>query len=126
MPFDLLVEHLNPDRSLAHHPLFQVMLTVQQQACFDTCLGDLPARLQPAVLDSAKFDLSVFCTELDGGGIEIWLQYATDLFDEGTAVLLRDGYLRVLHAVAADPAVRVGALEVLSDEQRAALARRRG
>ncbi|WP_428965202.1 condensation domain-containing protein [Micromonospora fluostatini] len=130
VPFDLVVERLNPDRSLGHHPFFQVMLTVDTAAPAGVRLGDLAGTLRPAALASAKFDLTVFCTEVradDGApaGVEVWVQYATDLFDEATARLLLDVYLRLLRAAAADPATPVTALDVLTADERQALADRR-
>ncbi|WP_117215331.1 condensation domain-containing protein [Allorhizocola rhizosphaerae] len=95
LPFDLLVEHLNPVRSLSCHPLFQVMLTLDSDVQTSVRLGGVEGRVEPAKLQSAKFDLTFFCAELEEG-VEIWLQYATDLFDEATAQLVLDVYLRVL------------------------------
>ncbi|MFC4147673.1 condensation domain-containing protein [Micromonospora mangrovi] len=130
VPFDLVVERLNPDRSLGHHPFFQVMLTVDTAPPAGLRLGDLAATVRPATLDSAKFDLTVFCTEVrddDGApaGVEVWFQYATDLFDEATARLLLEVYLRLLRAVAADPATPIDALDVLTAAEHSGLAERR-
>ncbi|GAA2736233.1 amino acid adenylation domain-containing protein [Actinocorallia aurantiaca] len=126
LPFDLLVEHLNPVRSLSRHPFFQVMLTLDGP---DTPRGEVPfgpltGRLEPAGLETAKFDLSVSCAA-GGDGLEIWWQYAVDLFDSGTARLLLDVFVRVLEAVAADPGRGVDTLDVLSAEEEAGLAARR-
>ena len=130
LPFDLLVEHLNPVRSLGSHPFFQVMLTVDEAGVGTVRLGDLTGHLQPAGLEVAKFDLSVSCVELHDDsarpdGVEVWLQYASDLFDEETAQLLVDVYVRVLSAAAADPLAPVGDLAVLSAAERQGLADRR-
>jgi non-ribosomal peptide synthetase component F len=130
VPFDLVVERLNPARSLAHHPFFQVMLTVDTAPPAGLRLGDLPATVRPATLDRAKFDLTVFCVEVrddDGApaGVEVAFQYAADLFDADTARLLLEVLLRLLRAVAADPAAPVTALDVLTDAERAGLAERR-
>ena len=78
----------------------------------------------------AKFDLSFSCAELHDhaarpDGIEIWLQYASDLFDEPTAQLLADVFVRVLAAAAADPLNPVGALPVLSADEQQGLDGRR-
>ncbi|MFI5758926.1 amino acid adenylation domain-containing protein [Streptomyces sp. NPDC051569] len=130
LPFDLLVEHLNPERSLGHHPFFQVMLTAQGDVDERVPLGALSGRIEPAGLDAAKFDLSASCVEVrdeagDAAGVDVWLQYAADLFDEDTAQLLLDVYLRTLRAFATSPAARVGRITLLSDEERAGLAARR-
>ncbi|MCD0449340.1 amino acid adenylation domain-containing protein [Actinocorallia sp. API 0066] len=125
LPFDLLVEHLNPPRSLARHPFFQVMLTLDgPESGAAVPFGPLTGRVEPAGLDTAKFDLSVSCVA-DEDGLEIWWQYALDLFDEDTARLLLDLFVRVLEAVAADPSRPVDALAVLSPSEEAGLAARR-
>src|SRR5262249_13230116 len=59
LPFERLVEALNPARSLAHHPLFQVMLALQNNAAVALELEGLSARVEPVAGASAKFDLSV-------------------------------------------------------------------
>ncbi|WP_416069875.1 condensation domain-containing protein, partial [Streptomyces sp. AK02-01A] len=130
LPFDLLVEHLNPTRSLAHHPFFQIMLTLQNDTDPGISLGGLEGILEPAGLRTAKFDLNVFCTEVrdDGGaaaGVEVWLQYATDLFDETTARLLLDLFIRVLTAFAADPGTALSTATALTDEEHRSLTERR-
>ncbi|MBG6085889.1 non-ribosomal peptide synthetase [Actinomadura viridis] len=127
LPFERLVEDLNPVRSLARHPLFQVMMTFENvpQAQTPWELPGLRVRPLPPQDDTeaAKFDLSLtFAEQRDdrgapaglGGGI----QYATDLFDEGTARGLAERLVRVLEQVAADPRLRVGALEMLSADER--------
>ncbi|MHC3456205.1 condensation domain-containing protein, partial [Streptomyces prasinus] len=130
LPFDLLVEHLNPERSLAHHPFFQVMLTLQTAAgAQDTVwIGGAAGEVLPAGTETAKFDLSASCVELrdaEGGpdGVEVWLQYAADLFDESTARLLLDVLIRTLTALAGDPAAP--ACAALTEEERHGLRERR-
>ncbi|WP_338320785.1 condensation domain-containing protein, partial [Streptomyces lonarensis] len=129
LPFDLLVEHLNPERALGHHPFFQVMLTLQHDADAEVPLGPLTGRPVMADLAAAKFDLTLFATErhtADGApdGIGIGVQYATDLFDEATARLLLDVYLRTLRAFAASPDVRTTGERLLSASEREGLAAR--
>ncbi|MFE2153342.1 condensation domain-containing protein [Streptomyces lavendulae] len=134
LPFDLLVERLGPERALGRHPFFQVMLTVDSGGAGPAggrveLGGGIGGELAEADLDSAKFDLTWYCRELHtaGGrpdGIEIALQYATDLFDEDTARLLLELYVRTLEAFAAEPAARLSALGPASGPQARALAAR--
>ncbi|MFI5758928.1 condensation domain-containing protein [Streptomyces sp. NPDC051569] len=130
LPFDLLVEHLSPERALAHHPFFQVMLTLQPGEDAPVGLGAI--RGVPAVADlgAAKFDLTLYCTENHDAagapaGIDIGLQYAADLFDADTAQLLLDLYVRALEAFAEEPGARLGELGLLTDDEQAALTVRR-
>ncbi|ARF71236.1 hypothetical protein B7C62_02430 [Kitasatospora albolonga] len=108
LPFDLLVEHLNPERSLGRHPFFQVMLTAQTAQDTTVSIGGIPAALDGADLATAKFDLSFHCAEThrpdgDPDGVRLGLQYATDLYDEGTAHLLLSLFRRALTALAEQP-----------------------
>ncbi len=127
-PFERLVEVLNPDRSLAYHPLFQVMLTFQN-------IGDVRIELPGVAITgermestSARMDLSFTVQETHGAdreptGFVGAVEYATDLFDEDTVTELAQRLRRVLHAATADPSVRVGRLDVLGERERHAVLR---
>src|SRR5437660_61193 len=123
LPFERLVEALNPARSLAHHPLFQVMLALQNNAAVELELAGLSARVEPVVGVSAKFDLSVSLAEqrtADGsaGGLSGVLEYASDLFDRASVEALAGRLVRVLEAAVAAPEVAIGRLEILSAAER--------
>ncbi|WP_158642232.1 non-ribosomal peptide synthetase [Actinomadura sp. WAC 06369] len=123
VPFERLVEDLNPVRSLARHPLFQVMLTLDNAPAANWDLPGLHVRPLPAVPLPAKFDLAVTLAERrDGtgtpGGLTGGIEYAADLFDESTVRALSERLVRVLEQVAADPDVRVSGLDVLSVDER--------
>ncbi|MEV6692762.1 condensation domain-containing protein [Micromonospora sp. NPDC051196] len=129
VPFDLVVEHLNPARTPGAHPLFQVMLTVGSHTPTELRLGDLPAETRPVDLDVAKFDLTVYCTEMrdtDGTptGVQVEFQYPVDLFDRATVESMLGVYLRLLRAVAVAPTTTVGALDVVTDTESAGFAER--
>ncbi|MFC8533041.1 condensation domain-containing protein [Streptomyces sp. NPDC057249] len=108
LPFDLLVEDLNPERSLGLHPFFQVMLTTQTAQDTTCTLGAVSGTLDAADLATAKFDLGFNCAETygpdgDPAGVLLGLQYATDLYDEETARLLLTLFHRALTAYAEQP-----------------------
>ncbi|MFD6309257.1 condensation domain-containing protein, partial [Streptomyces sp. NPDC060223] len=128
VPFERLVEDLNPARSLSRHPLFQVMFSLQSapqdQGDWDWDLPGLQVHpIRPEETATARFDLSVELSELRDeqgapAGLQGGIQYATDLFDPDTAEALAVRLTRVLEQVAADPDVRVGAIDVLSADER--------
>ena len=123
VPFERLVEELNPERSLSRHPLFQVMLALQNNAAANLDLPALTVTPEPIENTVAKFDLTVALTERgdDAGapaGITGYLEYATDLFDRGTAELLLARLTRVLTAVAVDPDARIGTVDLLTTDER--------
>ncbi|MDP9122192.1 MAG: condensation domain-containing protein, partial [Acidobacteriota bacterium] len=101
LPFEKLVEELAPERSLAHAPLFQVMLVLQNAAVGELALPGL--RLVPEAIleDAAKFDLSLSCREA-GGKIEGTLSYARALFDAPTIDRLAGNLTVLLAALAED------------------------
>ncbi|PWW54814.1 non-ribosomal peptide synthetase [Actinokineospora spheciospongiae] len=122
LPFDLVVEALNPVRSLAWHPLVQVMLTLQNNAAAVVDFPGLTAVEEPSRLESVKFDLSVSCAEAFGptgapAGVELWFEYATDLFDEWTVALVADVFARVLRAMVTAPGTRIGDARVVTEEE---------
>ncbi|MFF4323661.1 amino acid adenylation domain-containing protein [Streptomyces sp. NPDC001568] len=128
LPFDLLVEHLRPQRTSAVNPFFQVMLTAQEAADAESggtegvvSAGPLSGRFVEPGLEVAKFDLSASCVERADGGLEVWWQYAVDLFDRETAQLLLDLFVRALARAAADPDARPGARPLPTAEEAAVL-----
>ncbi|MFQ6399203.1 amino acid adenylation domain-containing protein, partial [Nocardia sp. KC 131] len=126
VPFERLVEVLNPARSQARHPLFQVVLSVQNLDKPVLELAGLVARAEELEVELAKFDLQFTVLEAVGGGWTMELTYATDLFDESTAADIAQRWVRVLEAVAADESVALGAVDILGVDERAELMARGG
>ncbi|WP_133169272.1 non-ribosomal peptide synthetase, partial [Streptomyces sp. MH60] len=131
LPFERLVEAVNPERSLARHPLFQVLLTLNNtdyQGALDS-LGDLPglrAEREPIESSVAKFDLAFGYTERrDTHGrvtsLHGVLEFSTDLFDRVTAGALIDRLLRFLEHAVTTPDVRIGDIEILAGAERGRL-----
>ncbi|MER5885313.1 amino acid adenylation domain-containing protein [Streptomyces sp. NPDC001941] len=123
LPFDHLVEHLNPARSLARHPLFQTMLAWQSLPDAQFALGPgVKARMGATPSGTAKFDLTLNAGELPGGGIGGFIEFRTDLFDRATVQALSERLARLLTAAAHAPATPIGLLPLLDeDEYRTAL-----
>ncbi|MGC4746972.1 amino acid adenylation domain-containing protein [Micromonospora sp. DT201] len=119
VPFERLVEALNPVRSLARHPLFQVMLALQNASESSLELPGLRVTPEPVELPIAKWDLLFELDErVDGGGIDGRLEFATDIFDASTAQAIADRLLIVLRAVSADASRPIGQLDLLSTAER--------
>ncbi|WP_159045871.1 condensation domain-containing protein, partial [Streptomyces sp. WM6372] len=123
VPFERLVEILNPARSMARHPLFQVMLTVQSAADPDVALPGLSVTSEQVQGAVAKFDLSFSLDETRGvdgkpAGLEGRLDFRTDLFAESTVRHLVARLIRVLRAVGTDPDLHVGEIELLGSDER--------
>ncbi|MBF6331068.1 non-ribosomal peptide synthase/polyketide synthase [Nocardia transvalensis] len=123
IPFELLVESLNPDRSAARHPLFQVMLAVQntEQARFD--LPGARARLAPIDIGDARFDLELVVREGHSNtgapaGLHCSLKYAADLFDSATAQALTARFTRFLSDVLILPDAPISTASVLVGAER--------
>ncbi|MFD8087124.1 amino acid adenylation domain-containing protein, partial [Kitasatospora sp. NPDC059722] len=117
VPFERLVEILNPERSMARHPLFQVMLAFQNTGAATLDLAGVRAAPHEATFDAAKFDLTFQLAE-SAEGLAGSVEYAVDLFDRATAEALGARLVAVLEAVAADPSVRVGDVDVLTGDER--------
>ncbi|MDM4141091.1 MULTISPECIES: non-ribosomal peptide synthetase [Mycobacterium] len=123
VPFELLVEQLNPVRSTAHHPLFQVALVFQNNARPDTVAIDgLSVEPLAAEVHTAKFELDFSIAEVPtedpaapmAAGT---VTYATDLFDRVTVERLVTWFGRVIEAVVADAAVAVGDVALLDRDE---------
>jgi amino acid adenylation domain-containing protein len=123
LPFERLVELLNPVRSLARHPLFQVMLAFQNIPEAVLELPGILARPEPIGLGTAKFDLLLSLSERrapDGGpqGIEGLVEYRTDLFERSSVEAIGRRLAALLEAVVADPTQPIGRIELLLPEER--------
>ncbi|WP_420130151.1 amino acid adenylation domain-containing protein, partial [Longimicrobium sp.] len=116
VPFERLVEELQPERSLSHAPLFQVLFTLVPAAPAPR-LG--PVRVQHAHAGgtTAKFDLALALAG-DASGVTGSLEYSTDLFERGTVQRMIRHFVRVLEQVSVDADLAVSRLELLGDEER--------
>ncbi|MFD2006157.1 amino acid adenylation domain-containing protein [Streptomyces narbonensis] len=126
LPFERLVEELNPARSLARHPLFQVML-VQKDAGGPggraVSWPGLEVETVPIGTGSAKFDLTVgieerYDSEGRPAGLDWTLGYASDLFDHTTVERIGHRLGVLLSALAQEPDQALGAVDLLTDEER--------
>ncbi|MFF4370597.1 amino acid adenylation domain-containing protein [Streptomyces sp. NPDC001594] len=117
IPFERLVELLNPDRSIAYHPFFQVMLAWQEPLGALEFPG-LEAEAETLETGTAKFDLFFNMIPDGTGGAGVRLEYATDLFDRATVETLAARFVRVLEALVAGSDRAVGSVDVLDAAER--------
>ncbi|MEU5843665.1 non-ribosomal peptide synthase/polyketide synthase [Rhodococcus sp. NPDC047139] len=130
VPFERLVEVLDPPRSTAYTPLFQVLLEFQDTERPEIALPDLTVTaldLDPAL---ALFDLQLSIAEItdaDGpAGIRAAFTYATDLFDAATITSFADRFVRIVDAVTAAPHAPVGGIDIVTERELADLTPARG
>ena len=116
VPFERVVEALQPPRNLSASPIFQVMFVWNDVAALPGLPGvaveqiDLPSR-------TSKFDLNLMLVE-DGERVHGTLEYNTDLFDPETAAQMARHYVALLSAAAADPTRPIGRLPILATDER--------
>ncbi|MEU2250578.1 amino acid adenylation domain-containing protein [Streptomyces sp. NPDC019224] len=123
VPFEYLVEVANPVRSLAHHPLFQVMLALQNAPLGDFTLPGLETGHLEAPTGTSRVDLTFSLAEQfrpDGAaaGLVGAVEYATDLFDASTVELLFERWARLLRAAVTEPDRPISRIDLLSDAER--------
>ncbi|MEU6681010.1 amino acid adenylation domain-containing protein [Streptomyces sp. NPDC046925] len=123
VPFERLVEDLNPERSLARHPLFQVMLTLSRAEQGTLALPGLTCTEEQSDHGIAKFDLTADFREHrapdgEAAGIDGTLEYATGLFDRATADHIADALPRLLRQLVTAPEQPISAADPLSAEHR--------
>ena len=130
VPFEVIVERLNPTRSLTHHPLVQVMLAWQNlpgdtsDPTGGLALGDLQVTPLPVDARVARVDLSFSLAERwsdtgEPAGIGGAVEFRTDVFDAASIQTLIERLRRVLVAMTADPARRLSSVDVLDDVEHA-------
>ncbi len=116
LPFEQLVQELQPDRVLSHTPLFQVMFVFQEPILQALELPNLT--LQPLLADSgvAKFDLTLFVEETEQG-LTGAIEYNTDLFRADTITRMLGHFQTLLTSIVANPDKRLSELQLLTDAE---------
>jgi amino acid adenylation domain-containing protein len=117
LPFETLVKEVQPGRSLAHNPLFQVMFVLQSDPTTVRQVGDL--RLSHVQVENiaANFDLTLDVVERDGQ-LECMFECNADLFDEDRITRLLSHFHVLLEAIAANPQQRLSELPLLGETER--------
>ncbi|MHC1560102.1 amino acid adenylation domain-containing protein [Actinomycetospora sp. C-140] len=128
LPFETVVEHLDPPRVLARTPLFQVMVGHHVRSGSPLSLPGLEITEDDVAGTTAKFDLVFSFVEdtASGGAITLHLEYAADLFDRDSAERIAERFARVAGSVVTAPDAPVADVGVLADDERERLARIEG
>ncbi|MBP6749936.1 MAG: amino acid adenylation domain-containing protein, partial [Xanthomonadaceae bacterium] len=115
LPFDLVVERINPQRSLAYSPLFQTMFAWQDPPATSLAWSETVC-VEPLGVGApnAKFDLSLFVTDNDGL-LECSIEYATALFDEATVLRFAGYFVEALRAMTEAPDSALSGLRLHAD-----------
>ncbi|QCX81895.1 Linear gramicidin synthase subunit B [Streptomyces sp. YIM 121038] len=117
VPFERVVDEVQPVRDTSRTPLFQVMVVLQNTPTGDLDLPGLDVSDIESELQHAAFDLTLEFAETDSGALHGLLTYNTDLFDAATAERMADQLGTLLTAVADDPHRPLGALPLSSDAE---------
>ncbi|MCP9268654.1 amino acid adenylation domain-containing protein [Xenorhabdus sp. XENO-1] len=117
LPFEQVVEALQPERSLSYSPVFQVMLTLNNTPAQDLALPGLQLSPVEQARYSAHFDLTLSLTESETG-LTGDLEYASDLFDPTTIERMVEYFKQVLTAMAADATQAIARLPILPASER--------
>ncbi|HEY8023894.1 MAG TPA: amino acid adenylation domain-containing protein, partial [Burkholderiaceae bacterium] len=117
VPFEQLVESLQPERHASYTPLFQVMFVLQNMPMDELALPGLTMQILESESATAKFDITWTLTEKEGrlqGNIE----YNTDLFDRATIARMSMHFTHLLDAISLDPSCAVGDLPMLANQEK--------
>ncbi|NCQ83110.1 MAG: amino acid adenylation domain-containing protein [Microcystis aeruginosa W13-18] len=113
LPFEMLVEALQPERNLSHTPLFQVMFALENTPLSEVKMSGLTIDSLPLEWGTAKFDLTLSMQNTETGLMGVW-EYNTDLFNSETVERMNGHFLTLLEGIIANPNERVSQLPLLT------------
>lgn len=117
LPFETIVEAIQPERNLSHSPIFQVMFVLQNDSNAEITLPDL--KISPLEADSgnAKFDLTLIIAD-SPEGFGVSFEYNTDLFDESTIQRMQQHFENLLQGIVTDPEQTLSSLPLLDETEK--------
>jgi amino acid adenylation domain-containing protein len=124
LPFEKLVEELQPERDLSRNPLFQIFFNMLDARSAGPRLPGLAIEPLASFKSESKFDLTLYVWEQDGMA-DLRMVYNTDLFEQGTIKGLLDHYRTLLEGIVAEPDREIGQYSLLTQDERSARAARR-
>ncbi|MFL9458803.1 amino acid adenylation domain-containing protein [Tolypothrix bouteillei VB521301_2] len=113
LPFEMLVEALQPERDLSHTPLFQVMFALQNAPTPAVELTGLEVSSLPIEIATTKFDLTITMENTPAGLVAGW-EYNTDLFERSTIERMSGHFVTLLEAIVANPNEQISQLPLLT------------
>jgi natural product biosynthesis luciferase-like monooxygenase protein len=119
MPYEKLVEEMQPQRNLSFDPICQVYFALQNMPMTELKLGDVKLSVEPVYTGTAKSDLTAWAVEAADGSVEVTAEFALDLFLPETIRRFLGHFRSVLEGMAANPKARLSELPLLTAEERA-------
>ncbi|MCA2554877.1 MAG: amino acid adenylation domain-containing protein, partial [Microcystis sp. M04BS1] len=116
LPFEMLVEALQPERDLSHTPLFQVAFVLQNTPKSEIAMTGLTVTDLPPENTTAKFDLTLAMVNTDDGLKGVW-EYNTALFESSTIERLSGHFLNLLGGIVANPQAQISQLPLLAESE---------
>ncbi|MEP6148413.1 MAG: amino acid adenylation domain-containing protein, partial [Nisaea sp.] len=116
LPFELLVDHLQPERSLIHSPLFQVMFVMQNAPLEHLVFDGTETRLLEPPVTVSKFDLTLYVEPSGDGFVTRW-EYNADIFDESRIERMADHFEQLLQSALADPEHHLARIDLLTKQE---------
>ncbi len=117
LPFEKLIEELQPERSLNYHPLFQVMFVLQNQAVSEWNLPNLTRSQVKFPSQTSQFDLTLSLKEKKGQLEGVWV-YNTDLFDADRIERMTGHFKTLLEGIVNNPEAKITHLPILTSEEK--------
>jgi amino acid adenylation domain-containing protein/non-ribosomal peptide synthase protein (TIGR01720 family) len=121
LPFEKLVQELQPQRDASQSPIVQMVVNYDNTPRLKLERAGLSMRVRPVHMNVVHFDLTL-TVEADAAGLSATWEYNTDIFEPETISRLAERWRRVLSQAVADPGLRIGDLDLLTDADRADLA----
>ncbi|MEH1955421.1 amino acid adenylation domain-containing protein [Nostoc sp.] len=116
LPFEKLVEELQPNRDLSYNPLFQVMFVLQNVPISNPRLSDVSVTYQEGYNGTSKFDLTLFMEDSEQGLVAT-CEYNTDLFNADTITRMLGHFQTLLGSIVSDPQQRITDLQLLTSSE---------
>ena len=116
VPFEKLVEELQPERDLSRNPLVQVFCVQQNVPSLKLEMAGLNAEVLEAELGTTKFDLTLYVTETESGLVTAF-EYSSELFEAGTIKRMLEHYARLLEQIVIAPDKRLAEISLLTTEE---------